>query len=117
MNCFAPPDWLIKEGKRRIGMRAVSLRPIYMYVFLTSAACLISAAAVAESIADVRAWIRLDDTGMARSLNMISRPRRSAEEATLTKEGTTFLLPLTPVISGTLGRLLLSVEDLELLAL
>ena len=65
---------------------------------LTSAVCLVAAAAAAESIVDVRAWARLYDTGMARSSDMVRRPKSAAEGATPVIEGTTCLLLLMLVI-------------------
>lgn len=41
---------------------------------------------------------------------------QSSEEITSANERTSCLLPLTPVISDTIARWLLSVEELELLA-
>ena len=50
---------------------------------------------------------------MARSSDMVRRPRSAAEEATLVSEGTTCLLLVMPVISGTGALLLPSAEELE----
>ena len=71
--------------------------------------------AAAESIAAVRTWARLDDTGMAPSSDMVKRPRSAVEDATSASEGTTCLLEPV-VISGTGLSPLPSVEDLEELA-
>ena len=97
-------------------MHATSWRPRCLYARLPSAVCFIAAAAAAESIADVRAWARLDDTGMARSTDMVRRPRSAAGEATSVSEGSTCLFFLMPVISGTETLLLPSVGELEELA-
>lgn len=91
------------------------LSPMRLCARVTSVVCLATVAAAAKSIAAVRAWATLDVTGMVRVSDMVSRPRRSAEAATSTKKGTYCLLPLLPVTSGTMKRLLLSVQELELL--
>ena len=95
-------------------MREMSVSPRCVYVRWMSAVCFFAVAA-AESIAVVRAWARLDDTGVARSSFMVKRRRSSAEEAPSASEGTTCLLE--PVVtSGTGLSSLPSVKDLEELA-
>ena len=69
---------MIEEGKEIIEMPEMSLGPRYSYSCFISAVDFVAAAAAAESIADVRTWARLDDTGMVRSSDMARRPR-SAE--------------------------------------
>ena len=85
------------------------VRPLDVY------GVLYAVAAATESIAAVRAWAGLDDTGMAQSSDMVSRPRSAADEATSGSEGTTCLLELV-VTSETELSPLPSVEDLETLA-
>ena len=54
---------------------------------------------------------------MARSSDMVRRPRSAAEKATSVSKGTTCLLQVMPVTSGTGGALRLpSVEELKELA-
>ena len=53
-----------------------------------------------KSLADVPAWARLDDTGMARSSDMVRWPRNAVEEATPSRQGTICLLLLMPVVWG-----------------
>ena len=110
VSCCAASERLIEVRKGRTVMRERSLRPRCLHASLSSAICLAVAAAAVESVTDVRAWARLDDTGIARSSDTARRPRSSAGEATSTSEGTTCLLLLMPVISGTIALLLPSVD-------
>lgn len=73
-----------RGGKERIDMRAMSSRPRCLYARLTMV-CLAAAAAVAASIAAVRAWETFDDTGMTRVSDTDSRPTSSAEVETSTQ--------------------------------
>lgn len=72
-------------------MQAMSLRSKVTYARRTAEVCLASAAGVVASIAGVRAWETLDDTGLSGSSGMVSRLRSSTEDAKSTKEGATCL--------------------------
>ena len=63
------------------------------------ASCLASAAASAVDIAAVRAWAKVEDTGLARSPVTERLLSRAAEDGTSTKEGVTCLFPVTTVTS------------------
>ena len=61
------------------------LRLRCLYARLTLVVCFFAAAAAAaavESIDNVWAGARLDDTGLARSSDKVKRPRSAVEEAT-----------------------------------
>ena len=80
-------------------MRATSFRSRVTYTWRTEASCLSSAAASAVAIAAVRAWVKREDTGLARSPVTENLLSRAAEDATSTKEGVTCLFPVTTVTS------------------
>ena len=54
---------------------------------------------IGGAIAAVRAWAKVEDTGLARSPVTESLLSRSAEDATSTKEGAIRLFPVTTVTS------------------
>ena len=111
MGCCAASDWFAEEEKGRVEIRSISLRGVVTHSRSTEEMGRASAATAAASIAEVRAWATLDDTGLARSLAMVRRLNLSAEDATSTKEGATCLLPLMIMTSEPLPR---SSEELEL---
>ena len=113
MSCCAASKGLIEEGKGRTEMREMIFSPRCFHGRWSPARCFFAAAA--ESIAVVRAWARLDDTGMVWSSDMVKRPRSAAEEAHSASEGTPCLFEL-PVTSGTGLSPLPAVEELEELA-
>ena len=65
----------------------------------TEASCLASAAALAVAIAAVRAWAKVEDTGLVRSPGTESLLSRSADDATSTKEGFPCPFPVTTITS------------------
>ena len=99
MNCCAASDWFTEEEKGRVETRSVYFRGVVTYRRFAEDMCFASAAAEAAFTAADRAWATFEDTGFARSLAMVRRPRISAEDATSTREGATCLLPRTTVTS------------------
>ena len=111
VRCCAPAVLSIQSGKGRAEMRATSFRPIVTYARRTDASCLASAAASAVAIAEVRARAKVEDTGLARSSVTDSLLRRSAEDATSTKEGFTCRFPATTAASP--WSVLVSADELK----
>ena len=111
MMCCAASDRFTEEEKGRVDTRLKSLRVVVTYSRFTVEMCLASAVTAAASIANVRASATLDDTGLAWSSDMVRRLKYTADDATSTKDGNTYLLPLTAVTSGPLPQ---SSEELEL---
>ena len=99
VSCWAPAALFIEAGKGRVAMRATYFRPRVCYARRTEGSCLASAAASVVATAAVRAWAKVEDTGLAPSPVTESLLSRSAEDATSTKEGVTFLCPVTTVTS------------------